>query len=160
MAVSHISGDALVTAVARISGFRGVRRAARMPTGNTVCVPCVLDREDVRLPICKRHYRSTIGIVYYAYSACNAASVTLPRVYRHCQLALLVNTFVTEPFRFFGCGRGDAAQGAQRTYPTRILSARSTRIPQDPPGSGHCACGCLQAATGYIYTYSTSRISS
>ena len=26
-----------------------------MPTGNTVCVPCVLDREDVRLPICKRH---------------------------------------------------------------------------------------------------------
>ena len=27
--------------------------AARIPTGNTVCVPCVLDREDVRLPICQ-----------------------------------------------------------------------------------------------------------
>ena len=66
-----------------------------MPTGNTVCVPCVLDREDVRLPICKRHYRSNIGIVYYAYSACSAASDTLPRVCRHCPLALTGYPFVS-----------------------------------------------------------------
>ena len=61
-----------------------------MPTGNTVCVPCVLDRETDALD----HYRGTIGIVHYACSACSAASVTLPRVHRHCPLALTGNTFV------------------------------------------------------------------
>ena len=68
-----------------------------MPTGNTVCVPCVLDRETDALD----HYRGTIGIVHYVLryapcSACGAASDTLPRVCRHCPLALTGYPFVTE----------------------------------------------------------------
>ena len=46
-----------------------------MPTGNTVCVPCVLDRERPS----PDHYRGKdigIGIVHCACSACSAASDT------------------------------------------------------------------------------------
>ena len=50
--------------------------AARMPTGNTVCVPCVLDREE-------RPSVSKSAALFLLYNAHCPASVTLPRVNRH-----------------------------------------------------------------------------